>query len=121
VLTVDGDQQPSSTSLRLERELAGSDETLLVGEGEMDTALERPQRRRQPGEADDGVEDEIRLGPVEQLRQVTAYLRQRRQALDPLRARGGGTELELGMGVDDLERLAPDRARGAQQRNPFHA
>jgi hypothetical protein len=24
------------------------------------------------------------------------------------------------MGLDDFERLAPDRARGTQQRDPFH-
>ena len=89
--------RPPPRSLRVERELSGGDEALLVREREIDAALERPQRRGQAGEADHGVEDEIRLGPLEQLGQVAADLRQRREPVDRLRARGGGAELELGM------------------------
>ena len=73
-----------------------------------------------PGEADDGVQDDVRLGPLEQLGQVAAGLGQRREAVDRLRARRGGDELELGMRVDHLDRLAPDRAGRAEQGDPLH-
>ena len=62
MLAVDRQEQPSPPLLRCERELAGSDEALLVGERERDAALERPERRREAREADDGVQDDVRLG-----------------------------------------------------------
>ena len=37
-----------------------------------------------------------------------------------VRAGGGGDELQLGMRVDDLDRLAADRAGGADQGDAFH-
>jgi hypothetical protein len=114
VLAVDRQEQPSSAPLRLERELPGGDKAFLVRQREVDPVLERPQGRRQPGESDDGVEHEVRLGALEQPRQVAPDLRERRQAVDGLRAGGGGTQLQLGVPGDDLERLAPDRACGAQ-------
>ena len=58
-------------------------------------ALERPEGRRQAREADDCVEDDVRLGALEQLGQVAADLRQRREPVDGLRAGRGGDELEL--------------------------
>ena len=77
--------------------------------------LERPERRRQPGEADDGVEDDVRLGALEQRGQVAADLRGRTpcSAASPsigVEPEASAHELELGMRVDDLERLAADRA-----------
>ena len=95
MLGVDRQQQPSSPLLRCERELARGDEALLVREREIDAGLERPEGRRQAGEADDGVQDDIGLSALEQLREVASDLRQRRQAVDGLRAGGGGDELEL--------------------------
>ena len=95
VLGVDGQQQPSSPLLCGERELAGGDEALLVREREIDAGLERPQRRRQAREADDGVQDDVRLGAFEQLGEVASDLRQRRQPVDGLRAGSSGDELEL--------------------------
>jgi hypothetical protein len=75
--------------------------------------LQCPEGRREPGEPDHGVEDEVGLGPLEQLGQVTADLGDGREAFDRLGARRRGAELQLGMGRDDLERLAPDRPCGA--------
>ena len=62
-----GQEPPPSPRLRGERELAGGHEALLVREREVDAALERPERDRQPGESDDGVEHDVGLGPLEQL------------------------------------------------------
>ena len=95
VLAVDRDQRASAPLLRRERELAGGDEALLVRERERDAALERPHRRREPGEADDRVQHEVGLGALEQLGQVAPGLRQRREPVDRLRARRRGDELEL--------------------------
>ena len=115
-----GISAPPPRSCARERELAGGDEALLVRERERDAALERPHRRREPGEADDGVEHEVGLGALEQLGEVAADLRERREPVDRLRARRRGDELELGVRVDHLDRLAPDRAGRAEQGDPLH-
>ena len=120
VLAVDGDETPSPALLRVESKISGRDEALLVCEREIDAALERPQRCGQTGEADHGVQDEIRCGPLEQLDQVAADLSQGREPVDRLRARGGGAELQLGVVLDDLERLTTDRAGGAQEGDSLH-
>src|SRR6266576_256220 len=101
-------------------ELAGSDEALLVRERKVDAALERPERRRQACEADDRVQHEVRLCLLEQLGEIATGLRQRGQPVDRLEARGCSAELELRTRVDDLQRLAPDRACGAEKRDPLH-
>ena len=75
VLAVDREEQAAAPLVRREREVAGRDEALLVGERERDAALERPERRAEAGEADDRVEDDVRLGALEQLGQVAADLR----------------------------------------------
>ena len=75
-----GRSAPAAALPRGERELAGRDEALLVRERERDAALERPERRADAGEADDGVEHDVRLGPLEQLGRVAADLRQRRRS-----------------------------------------
>src|SRR4029077_18961207 len=49
VLTVDGQDAAVAAPLRGERELTGRNEALLVREREVDTALERPQRRVNAG------------------------------------------------------------------------
>jgi hypothetical protein len=108
-----------------EREVAGRDEALLVGKRERDASLERPERRRQAGEADDGVQDDVRLSLVEKSREIAAHLGVLHAALGSKRvqvARAGHdrARFELVVGVDDLERLAPDRPRGAQDRNSLH-
>ena len=47
-----GINAPPPALARGERQLAGGDEALLVGERERDAALERPHRPRQPGESE---------------------------------------------------------------------
>ena len=64
VLAVDRDQLAPAPLLRRQRELAGGHEALLVRERERDAVLERPHRRREAGEADDGVEHEVGLAPA---------------------------------------------------------
>ena len=82
--------------------------------------LERPERGRQPREADDGVQHHVGLRAVEQLGEVAADLGQRCQPVERLRARGGRHELELRLGGDDLERLAADGAGGPQEGDSRH-
>src|ERR1700747_2409104 len=79
VLAVDREQPPSPTPPGPRSELAGGDETLLVRQGEIDAMFERPDRRREPCEADDGVEDDVRFRLLEELGQVAADLRHRRE------------------------------------------
>src|SRR5205085_4562830 len=70
--------------------------------------------------ADDRVEYEVGLGPLQQLGEIAAHLRERREPVDRLRSGGSRAELELGMSVDDLERLAADRAGRAEEGDPLH-
>ena len=120
MLAVDRQQPAPSPLPRGEREVAGGDEALLVRERQVDAALERPERHGQPGEAHDRVEDDVGLGALQQLGQVAADLGQRREPVDRRRAGRGGDELEVGMRVDDLDRLAADRAGGADEGDPSH-
>jgi hypothetical protein len=118
VLAVDGQEEASTSLPSGERELAGRDEALLVREGQRHTPLERPDRRGQAGEADDGVQHDVRLGGVEQGREVATDLGAfdatlGSQPVQLARARRECAHLELIAGVDDVERLAPDRPRGA--------
>ena len=62
VLAVDRQDPAAAARLRRGRELAGRDEALLVREREVDAVLERPERRVDAGEADDGVQDDVRAG-----------------------------------------------------------
>ena len=75
VLGVDRQQEASAPLPRRQRELAGGDEALLVRERQRDAALERPQRRADAGEADDRVQDDVRLCGFEQFRDIAADLR----------------------------------------------
>ena len=61
VLAVDGQDPAAAALARSESELPGGDEALLVREREVDAVLERPQRRVDSREADDGVEDDVGL------------------------------------------------------------
>ena len=79
VLRVDREDPAAAALLRCARELTGGDEALLVGERKVDSRLERPERRVHAGEADDGVEDDVRLRTLEQLRRVAADLLERRR------------------------------------------
>ncbi len=65
MLAVDRKQQPSTPLPRAQREIARGNETLLVRERERHTVLERPQRRPDAREPDDGVEHEVGLGRIE--------------------------------------------------------
>jgi hypothetical protein len=82
--------------------------------------LERPQRRAHSGEADDRIQDYVRLRPFEQFGRIAAHLRQRREAVDRSRARRRRDELELRALRDHLERLAADRSGGAEEGDAFH-
>jgi len=72
-------------------------------------------------EADDGVEDDVGMRAVEQLGQVASYLLQGGvDVVERRRAGGRGAELELRVRLHDLDRLATDRARCSEQRDPLH-
>ncbi len=74
MLAVDREELASPSLPCRKCEIAGGYEALLVREREGHSALERPQRRSDAGEADDGVQDEIGLGGVEELGQVAPDL-----------------------------------------------
>ena len=74
MLAVDREQQASAPLPCGHREVTCGDEALLVRERERDAAFERPQRRADAGEADDRVEDEVRLRGLEDLGQVASDL-----------------------------------------------
>ena len=129
MLAVDGKDPSSTPLLRSERELACGNEALLVREREIDPELERRKRRGQTRKADHGVEDHVRLGKLDERieRRIAAerdegHVVRSRDRPDVVAAATGGhgAELELGMRVDDLERLPADRARGAEEGNTFH-
>ena len=87
--------------------------------------LERPERRANTCESDDGVEDDVGPASLEQLDRVAADLNVldavlRREGVERRRARLERTELQLGMRGDHLDRLTADRARGAEQRYASH-
>ena len=93
----------------------------LVREGEVDAALERPERRVDSREADDGIEDDVRPGALEEIGQVSAdHLQWRVYVVQRRRPGGGCAQLELGVRLDDLDRLAADRPRRPEQRDPLH-
>ncbi len=125
MLAVHRQQQPSPPLPRCQRELPRHDEALLVRKRQGDPALERPQRRVEAGKPHDRVEHEVGLRPLEQRGQIAADLHVldavlRHKRAQVLGARRDRAELELGMGGDDLECLAPDRTGGAEERDPFH-
>ncbi len=96
MLRVDRQDPPSPLLPRGRRELAARDEAFLVGEREVDSPLERPERGRQPCEAHDRVEDDIRLRTVEELGEVAADLGERGETFDVLRSGRGGTSSSSG-------------------------
>jgi hypothetical protein len=101
-------------------ELAGRDEALLVGQREVDTALERPQRGSDTREAHNRVEHDVRPRLLQELDRVSADLRQRSDAVERLRGRRGGDEVEPGVARDHLAGLASDRAGGPEHSDAFH-
>jgi hypothetical protein len=119
VLAVDRQEQPSPSLSCRKREVAGRDEALLVRQRERDAPLERPEGRRQAGKADDRVQDDVRRRIVQQSGQIASRL----DVFDAARggerselagAGGERADLEVGVPVDDLQRLAADRAGRAQ-------
>ena len=82
MLAVDRNEPATAASLSSQSELARGDEALLVRECEIDAALEGPERRGQSSEADHCVQNEVRLGSLEQLGEVAADLGQRREPVD---------------------------------------
>ncbi len=120
-----GSRRPPPRSRARERELAGGNEALLVRERERHAALERPERRWEAREADDGVQDDVRLGQVEQRREIAADLDMAHSALggqpvESVEPDASAHTSSSSLRVDDLERLAPDRARGAEDRDSLH-
>jgi hypothetical protein len=110
VLGVDRQQEASAPLPGLEGEVAGGDEALLVRKGERDSAIERPERGVDAGEADDRVQHDVRLRPLQQLGQVASDLGVR----DAVLGREGGeirrpgrerAELELRVPLHDFDRL----------------
>ena len=99
----------------------------LLASASVDAALERPESRPAAGKADDGVEDEVGLGAPRAARSGSPppwKCSTPSSAASPVRSRRPGrerAELELGVRVDDLERLAADRAGGAEESDPLHA
>ena len=120
VLGVHGEQPPSSPLPGRHGQVAARDQALLVRKREVDAPLQRPEGRREAGEAHDRVEDDVGLGAVEQVGRIASHLGQRREAVDRGRARGGRDELQPRVAVDDLARLAPDRACRAQEGDALH-
>ena len=78
MLAVDRQDPPAAPLLRRECKLARRHEALLVCKREVDAVLERPERGMDAGKADDGVQDDVRPGPVEQGREVATDLLERR-------------------------------------------
>ena len=78
--------------------------------------LERPERRGQAGEADDRVQDDIRLGAVEQLGEVAPDLGERRETRRRAASPTLRHELEPGVASTisiawrPIEPVAPSRA-----------
>ena len=122
MLAVDGEQEPLPTTPGRQRELSGSDEALLVRERERHTALERPERRADPGEADHRVQHDVRLRAVEDLGRLAADLNvldtvRRGKLVERPRAGRERTDDKVGVGGDHLERLAADRSGRADDRD----
>src|SRR6478752_8519734 len=101
MLAVDGKDPPGAASANREREVAGSDEALLVCKREIDAVLERPQRGMDAREPDNRIQDHVRFRLVEQLGEVAADLLERRvDVVERRRAGRNGAELQLGMRFD---------------------
>ena len=118
VLAVDREQRASAPLLRARARASPAATRLsLFASASVDAALERPHRRREPGEADDRVQDEVGLGALEQLGEVAADLRERREPVDrlrartrPRRARGRGARRSPRCAWRPIEPVAPSRA-----------
>ena len=118
VLGIDREQEASPTLLRRERQVARRDEALLVRERERHASLERPERRTDSRKADDGVQDDVGLGALEELGQVAACLDvldavSRSELLEAARAGREGAELEFLGGLDHGDCLRADGAGGS--------
>jgi hypothetical protein len=125
VLAVDRQEQAAPAPLRLPGEVAGRDEALLVRERERDAVLECPERRVDAGEAYDRIQDDIRPGHLEQRNRVAADLHvldaePGRERVERRRAGRERDESQVGVRPHDLDGLAADRARRAEQGDPSH-
>ena len=74
MLAVDREKTSAAAVPRSECKVAGRDEALLVRERQCHSVLERPERRSDSGEADDGIQDQIRLGGLEDVGQIATHL-----------------------------------------------
>ena len=128
-------------------ELAADDEALLVGERQVDPLAEGDDRRPEPGDADDRVQDQVGLGRRDQVADALGaredagvaelgrrpagglglrerdgdgarLARLRREPL-PVGGRREPGDLELARARDDVERLLADRAGRAEDEDPL--
>ena len=74
VLAVDGHQLGPRRGPQRLHDRPGRDQALLVGEGQPLAAAQRGQRHRQPGEADDGVDDDV--GRLDEIGEVVDHGRE---------------------------------------------
>ena len=120
VLAVDRDQRSSPALAGRQRELTRRDEALLVRERERDAVLERPHRRREPGEAD--VAFRTMSGSARSSSSVGSpptCVSGARPSID-FEPERGGDELQRGVAGDHFDRLAPDRPGGTEERDSRH-
>jgi hypothetical protein len=128
VLRVDGHDLAAAASPLLGDDGTAGDETLLVGQREALAVRQRRQRCRQPGEADDGVEDDVCPGQRRERRQrvrrvdaeVDAIGRDvegrglLREQLLVASGRQCNHAVPVAVRRDDVERLSPDRSRRSE-------
>ena len=148
VLRVHRHDLGAGRAARLLHDGRAGDERLLVGQGEAPARLERRHRDRQPGEADDGVEDDVgAAGRIDQALLADEHLGAGGDAVADGRVEGGVADDDDGweelvrlrdehvgravggervhpealrLGANDVERLRADRARGAHQADGAH-
>ena len=134
MLAVDGNDLAAAPVAHRRDHRAAGDEALLVGQREALAVLERRQRGRQAGEADDRVEHDVDVGMRGQLGQhlrcigTQAGRRERHAELGGLRVeqlavagRRQRDDLVLVAVVpDDVERLRADRAGRPEDGDPPH-
>ena len=121
VLGVHGSDLSGTRALADER--AADDEGLLVGEGERASGLEGPQRGKKPRCSRESVEDDI-AGPARELGRLglaeghVGHAVAARLVCQEVRLAASCREAHdaeaLGVALDDVEGLAPDGARAAE-------
>ncbi len=128
VLRVDGHDLAAAASPLLGDDGTAGDETLLVGQREALAVRQRRERCRQPGEADDRVEDDVGLGQRRERRQRVRRVDAEadtigrdveghgllREQLLVASGRQCDDAVPVAVRRDDVERLSPDRSRRSE-------